>query len=287
MMDDSALFKALAAAKDVGVTIMVHAENGDVIDVLQKQCVAEGLLEPYYHEVSRPPLVETEATQRAIHLAALAGAPLFVVHVSAREAAEAIRNAYISGLPIYGETCPHYLTLTRDNLAKPDFEGAKFVCSPALRAPDHLEAMWEALKYGWLQVVGSDHCGFNWKEQKHLGEHDFTKIPNGAPGVQYRLEVLWTYGVETAKITRQKFVDIVSTAPAKFNGLFPKKGHIGVGSDADIAIFDPAWEGTFSAEDSLEGVDFTVYEGMNKKGRVCRPRGSRGDTEAQTIRCCV
>ncbi len=268
MVDDATLFKALQAAKKSGVTIMVHAENGDVIDLLQKQCVSSGQVDPKYHAVSRPPAVEAEATARAVAIAAMADAPIFVVHVSCREAMEAIRDAYIDGVSAYGETCPHYMTLGVDNLSKPNFEGAKYVCSPALRSPEHHAAMWQAIGKGWLQVVGSDHCGFDWKEQKHMGKDNFTKIPNGAPGVQYRLALLWTYGVETGKISRQKLVNVYATAPAKFNGLYPRKGDIAVGSDADIVIFDPQWEGTMSVNNSLEGVDFCAYEGMKQKGRV-------------------
>lgn len=268
MVDDATLYKALKAGNKAGVTIMVHAENGDLIDVLQKQCIANGQIEPKYHAVSRPPQVEIEATIRAIQIADLAEAPLFVVHVSAKEAMEAIRDANIKGLPIYGETCPHYLTVSVDNLSKEDFEGAKYVCSPALRTEDHHEALWDAIQKGWLQVVGSDHCGFDWKDQKHLGRHDFTKIPNGAPSVENRLSILWTYGVETGKLSKQRLVDVFSTAPAKFNGLFDRKGHIGIGYDADIILFDPSYEGVISVKDSLHGVDYSTFEGMKQKGKV-------------------
>ncbi|MHB0980514.1 MAG: dihydropyrimidinase [Thermoleophilia bacterium] len=268
MVDDGTLFRYLRDARAHGITVMVHAENGDVIDVLQKACVRAGEVEPRFHAVSRPPLVEAEATARAMFLAAMAEAPIFVVHVSCRQAAEAIRTAYAAGQRAYGETCPHYLTLTVDNLAKPDFEGAKYVCSPALRTADHLEALWQAVGRGWLQVVGSDHCGFDWRSQKDMGREDFTKIPNGAPGVQHRMAVLWTHGVETGKISRQKFVDLCCTAPARFNGLFPRKGHIGVGADADMVVWDPGYRGRMTASDSLEGVDFTPYEGMQQKGRA-------------------
>jgi len=267
MVDDSILYGALQAARKAGVTIMVHAENGDIIDVLQRQCVAAGQVEPKYHAVSRPPAVETEATVRALAIAAMAEAPIFVVHVSAKEAMWAIRDAYAQGQPAYGETCPHYMTLGVDNLSKPDFEGAKYVCSPALRTADHHEAMWAAIQRGWLQVVGSDHCGFDWKEQKHLGRRDFTKIPNGAPGVENRLAVLWTYGVETGKLSRQRLVDVYATAPAKFNGLFPRKGSIAVGSDADIVLYNPRWKGKMTVEGSLQGVDYCSYEGMKQSGR--------------------
>ncbi len=267
MVDDATLYRALVAAKKAGVTIMVHAENGDVIDVLQKRCVAANEVEPKYHAVSRPPAVETEATARAIAMASMAEAPIFIVHVSAKEAMWAIRNAYAAGQPVYGETCPHYLTLGVENLAKPDFEGAKYVCSPALRTSDHHEALWESIQKGWLQVVGSDHCGFDWKQQKHMGRHNFTKIPNGAPGVENRLAVLWTYGVETGKLSRQRLVDVFATAPAKFNGIFPRKGNIQVGADADIVLYDPKWQGPMSVKGSLQGVDYSPYEGMKQIGR--------------------
>lgn len=267
MVDDAILFKSLQAAKKAGVTIMVHAENGDVIDALQKQCVANGQLEPKYHAVSRPPYVETEATIRAVAVAGMAGAPIFVVHISCKEAMAAIRDAAARGEPAYGETCPHYLTLTVDNLAKPDFEGAKYVCSPALRSPNHHDPLWESIQKGWLQVVGSDHCGFDWKEQKHMGRDDFTKIPNGAPGVENRLAVLWTYGVEKDRLSKQRLVDVYATAPAKLNGLFPRKGSIAIGSDADLVIYDPTWKGKMTVEGSLQGVDFCSYEGMEQIGR--------------------
>ncbi len=266
--DDEAVFRALKASKDSGVTIMVHAENADVIDVLQKECLKKGLTDPYYHAVSRPPLVEVEATQRAINLARLADAPLYVVHVSAKEAMEAIRDANISGSSIYGETCTHYLILDTDNLAKPNFEGAKYVCSPALRSIEHRESLWKGVKKGWLNAISSDHCGFDWKVQKNMGKDDFTSIPNGAPGLQNRLGILWTFGVETGKISRQKLVDLFSTAPAKINGIDYVKGHIGIGYDADIVIYNPNTKNIISVENSLQGVDYSPYEGMTQIGNV-------------------
>ncbi len=268
MVDDATLYRYLRDAKAYGITVMVHAENGDIVDLLQKDCVKAGQLEPRYHALTRPPLVEAEATARAMSLAAMADAPIFVVHVTCREAAAAVRTAYLAGQRAYGETCPHYLTLTVDNLAKPDFEGAKFVCSPPLRSQEHLDALWQSVSRGWLQVVGSDHCGFDWATQKHIGRDDFTKIPNGAPGVQYRMALMWTHGVETGRITRQKFVDLCCAAPARFNGLFPRKGTIAVGSDADLVIWDAGYRGTMGVAGSLEDVDFSPYEGMEQKGRA-------------------
>ncbi len=266
--DDEAILNALEKAKEAGVTVMVHAENADMIDVLQKKCIAAGKGDPYYHAVSRPPVAEAEATRRAIYLAETTDAPIYIAHVTCREAVDEIASAIARGQSVLGETCSHYLTLDESNLAKPGFEGAKYVCSPALRTPDHLEYLWYALNRGWLNAVSSDHCGFDWKEQKHMGEGDFRNIPNGAPGLQNRLSVLWTYGVESGKISRQQLVDFYATAPAKINGLFPQKGSISIGADADIVIFNPEYKGVFTNDDMLHDVDYCTYEGMEQVGRV-------------------
>lgn len=266
--DDEALFRALQACKESGVTVMVHAENADVIDVLQKQLVADGMTEPYGHALSRPPYVEVEATERAINLAKLADVPLYVAHVSAKGASDAINKANSEGFPIYGETCTHYLTLDRENLAKPDFEGAKYVCSPALRTEEHRNALWDAVNRGWLNSITSDHCGFDWKDQKHFGKDNFANIPNGCPGMQDRLAILWTYGVEEGKITRSQLVDLYATTPAKVHGLDYAKGHLGVGYDADIVLYNPEGVSTITNENSLHGVDFNSYEGWEQKGKV-------------------
>jgi len=169
---------------------------------------------------------------------------------------------------IFGETCPHYMTLGVENLAKADFEGAKYVCSPALRESSHHDPLWQALEHGWLQVVGSDHCGFNFKGTKEMGRGDFTKIPNGAPGVENRLAILYTYGVLKGKLSLQRMVDCFATAPAKFYGMYPRKGSIVVGGDADIVVFDPDWEGKISVKTSKQGVDYNTYEGFDQKGRA-------------------
>ena len=265
--DDSVVLKALMSAAPAGVTIMTHCENAEMIDTLQKQCIDRGMTEPYGHAVSRPPIVETEATERAIALAKLAGAPLFVVHVTTKGAIEAIREAYASGEKIFGETCTHYLTLTTENLAKPDFEGAKYVCSPALRGKEDLDELWKAVKQGYLKAISSDHCGFNFAKHKQQGRNSFIDIPNGAPGMQDRMNVIWSSGVATGKITRQKFVELCCTNPARINGIYPQKGTLAIGSDADIVVFDPDYKGTFSVENGLQGVDFCPYEGMAQTGR--------------------
>ena len=268
--DDDAILKALYQGRDAGITIMVHAENADMIDVLTQQLVAEGKVEPYYHAVSRPPVVEAEATRRAIYLAQLADAPLYVVHVSAREALEEIKKANHNGQQIFGETCSHYLVLDTEDLAKPNFEGAKYVCSPALRTEEHRAALWEAIDKKWLNAVSSDHCGFDFKEQKHMGYGEgksFADIPNGAPSLQNRLNILWTYGVEEGRISCSRLVDLFATMPAKINGL-TRKGQLAVGFDGDVVVFDPAYAGVIQAANNLEGVDYCPFEGFQQKGRA-------------------
>lgn len=267
--DDDAILKALQKGKAAGVTVMVHAENADMIDVATKQLVAEGKTGPYYHAVSRPPVVEAEATRRAIYLAEMADAPIYVVHVTCKEALEEVKSAYIRGQKVFGETCAHYLVLDESDLAKPGFEGAKYVCSPALRTEEHREALWEAVDRKWLNAISSDHCGFDYGEQKHMGYGEgksFADIPNGAPSLQNRLNILWTYGVCKGRLSRSRLVDLYATSPAKVNGL-DKKGQLVVGFDADIVIFDPAYEGTISYKTNLEGVDYSPFEGFEQKGR--------------------
>lgn len=267
MVPDDLIFRGMQIAKDYGITIMVHAENGDMVYTLQNQLLAQGKTEPVYHAYSRPPIVEDEATQRAIYLSELAECPLFVVHVSSKGAMEHIKTAHEKGLPVYGETCTHYLTLNQSFLEKPNFEGAKYVCSPALRKDEHLDAMWDAIKNNYLVAVGSDHAavagGF---EKKKDGLNNFAKIPNGCPSVQDRMVMLWTQGVEKGKISRQRFVDIFSTTPAKVVGLYPQKGAILPGSDADIVIYDPNYRGVITHKDSYEGTDYAAFEGFEKYG---------------------
>lgn len=268
--DDDAILNALYKGRDAGITVMVHAENADMIDVLTQQLISQGKVEPYYHAVSRPPVVEAEATRRAIYLAELADAPLYVVHVSAKEALEEIKKANHNGQSIFGETCSHYLVLDTEDLNKPNFEGAKYVCSPALRTEEHRESLWEAIDKKWLNAVSSDHCGFDFKEQKHMGfgqGKSFADIPNGAPSLQNRLNILWTYGVEERRISPSRLVDLFATMPAKINGL-KKKGQLAVGFDGDVVVFDSAYEGVIQAANNLEGVDYCPFEGFKQKGRA-------------------
>lgn len=267
-MDDDAIAQALKAGKEAGVTIMVHAENADLIDVLQKECIEHGQYQPIYHAESRPPIVETEATQRAINIAKAMDAPLYIVHVTTKGAVDAIKQAKDEGWPINGETCTHYLLLDKSDLAKPDFMGARYVCSPALRETEDREYLWQAVKKGWLNAISSDHCGFDWEKQKHMGVKDFRDIPNGAPGVENRIPMLWTYGVEEGRISKVDFVNLVAATPAKVNGLYGQKGNIDVGFDADLVIYDPNVESLVSVANSLQGVDFSSYEGFRQKGKV-------------------
>ncbi len=267
--DDEAIIRALTAAKEVGVTVMVHAENGDIIDYETKRLIAEGHIEPKYHAVSRPPICEGEAASRAIYLAEMAGAPIYIVHVTCMDALEPIQRAAQRGLPVFGETCASYLLFDESELSRPGFEGAKFVFSPPLRSKEHQEALWKALRCGHLNAVSTDHCGFDYKQQKYMGYGEgksFADIPNGAPAVQNRISALWTYGVCTGKLSKTKFVDLISSAPARINGL-KNKGHIEPGYDADLVIFDGDYRGVFSVKDSMEGVDYCTLEGMKQIGR--------------------
>ena len=266
--DDDAILKALKAAKKVGVTIMVHAESADMIDVLQKEALAQGITDPIGHAISRPPIVEVEAVKRAACLAELADAPIYIVHVTAKGAMEAIRDEYARGVSIFGETCTHYLTLTTDKLDQPDFEGAKYVCSPALRSQEHLDALWQAVRKNWLNTISSDHAAFNFAVHKYSGKGNFTMIPNGAAGVENRIPMVWTYGVETGKISRSRFVELCCTNPAKVNGLFPQKGTIAIGSDGDVVIYDPSFKTTVTVADSLHRIDYTAFEGYKQVGRA-------------------
>jgi dihydropyrimidinase len=266
MVDDSTMFRMLQKAKEVGALVMVHAENGDVISLLQQQLLAEGKTEPYYHAVSRPIDIETEATHRAIKLAKAAGSPIFIVHVSGGEPAQEIRRARASGQPVFAETCPQYLFLDETYLALPGFEGAKYVCSPPLRERSQQEQLWNAITDGTLQTIGTDHCSFDFKNQKNLGRNDFSKIPNGGNGIEHWIPLLFTYGVKAGKITLNQFIELISANPAKFMGLYPRKGTIAIGSDADLVLFDPKVEQTITAASHLQGSDYNFYEGRQVQG---------------------
>jgi dihydropyrimidinase len=264
--DDDTLFRTLIAAKEHGALVMVHAENGDVIDYLVKKALAEGKTAPIYHALTRPIQAEGEATGRAITLADLADSQLYVVHVTCAEAARKIAEARSKGIDIWGETCPQYLVLDQSYLEKPNFEGAKYVWSPPLREKWNQDELWNALKTGELQTVGSDQCSFDFIGQKELGKNDFSKIPNGGPIIEDRVSILFSEGVKKGRITLNQFVDLTSTRAAKLFGLYPKKGTIAVGVDADIVIFNPAVERVLSAETHHMAVDYNPFEGMKITG---------------------
>ena len=265
-VNDDVLLKALLLAKEEGGLICVHAENFYIIDYLVKKFVREGKTHPKFHALSRPTIAEWEAVSRAIKVAQFANAPLYIVHLSCMEALKEVTYARNRGLPIMAETCPQYLLLSEERYEEEGFNGAKYVMSPPLRSSEHLQALWEGLKCGQLQVVSTDHCPFFLKGQKDLGKDSFDKIPNGAPGIELRLALLFSYGVMTKRITLQQFVEIISTNPAKIFGLYPQKGTVTIGSDADLVIFDPSIEKRVTKELLHENDDYTPYEGFKITG---------------------
>ncbi|MET9364784.1 dihydropyrimidinase [Streptomyces sp. NPDC006632] len=273
--DDGQILRAMQKASGNGGLIMMHAENGLAIDVLVQQALARGETDPRHHGEVRKVLLEAEATHRVIQLARVAGAPLYVVHVSADEALAEIVTARDKGLPVFGETCPQYLFLSTDNLAEPDFEGAKYVCSTPLRPREHQQALWRGLRTDDLQVVSTDHCPFCFTGQKERGRGDFSKIPNGLPGVENRMDLLHQ-GVVDGHITRRRWIEIACAAPARMFGLYGRKGTIAPGADADVVIYDPAAEQTLSASTHHMNVDYSAYEGKRVRGKV-RTVLSRGE----------
>jgi dihydropyrimidinase len=266
MLDDGSIFKALQQTAKHGGMICMHAENGNAIDVIVQQALAEGKTAPKYHALTRPTTAEAEATSRAIALAEMAGSPIYIVHLSCNDALEKVREARDRGLPAYAETCPQYLYLSLENFDAPGFEGAKYVFTPPLREKWHQEKLWQGLKADNLSVVSTDHCPFCFKEQKELGKGDFTKIPNGGPGIEHRMSLVYSGGVGQGRFSVNRFVEIVSTTPAKLFGLYPRKGTIAVGSDADIVVFDANREHTISAKTHHMRVDYSMFEGIKVKG---------------------
>jgi dihydropyrimidinase len=265
MLDDASIFRAMQRAAASGALIMMHAENGGPIDILVQQYLAEGKTDPINHGLTRPASMEGEAVHRAFKLAELAGTPAYIVHLSSRDALNAVREARDRGLPAFAETCPQYLYLSSDDMARPGFEGAKFVCSPPLRPKDHQEDLWKGLVQDDLQIVATDHAPFNYKGQKDLGEGNFAKIPNGLPSVEDRFTLLFQ-GVNDGRIGLNRFVELVATAPAKMFGLYPRKGTIAPGSEADIVVFDPYHERVISADTHHMNVDYSCFEGMKVQG---------------------
>jgi dihydropyrimidinase len=247
--------------------IMMHAENGIAIDQLVAQALAAGRTDPVHHGLTRPPELEGEATSRAIQLARVTSCPLYIVHLSAANALDAVTQARDDGQNVFAETCPQYLYLTLDDLARPGFEGAGYVCSPPLRTPDHGARLWRGLRTNDLSVVSTDHCPFCMKGQKELGVGDFSKIPNGIPAIEHRMDLLHQ-GVVAGELPLQRWVEVASTTPARIFGLYPRKGIIAAGSDADIVIYDPAATQVLSAATHHMNVDYSAFEGMRVTGRV-------------------
>src|SRR5918998_2715251 len=266
MVDDETLFKTMQVAADTGALVMVHAEHGDAIDVLVKQALAEGKTEPKSHALTRPPETEGEATNRAIQLAHVAGCNLYVVHVSCKEAVDPIARAREAGWNTWGETCTQYFVVDYSWLERPDFEGAKYVYTPPPRAKENQEHLWAAVRSDVLSAISTDHCSFTWKEQKHMGRDDFSKIPNGAPGLENRLHMVHELGVRAGRISLNRMVELLATNPAKLFGLYPRKGTVAVGSDADIVVFDPEKRVTITAEGQHSRSDYNLFEGTEVTG---------------------
>ncbi|MCI0713649.1 MAG: dihydropyrimidinase [Chloroflexi bacterium] len=298
MVDDDTLFKAMQVAADNGMIVMVHAENGPVEALLRPQLEAEGKLAPKYHAWSRPPEIEGEATNRAVVMAGMTDCALYVVHMTCEPAIQALQRGRALGYPVMGETCTQYLFLTvEEHLAAPGFEGAKYVCSPPIRTTYDQEVLWKALADGTLQVVSTDHCDFwydggigPWQEWaashpngdwvefeaqdptyrrpgKELGKATFAKIPNGMPGLEDRMMVGWHHSVNEGRLNPTRFVELHCTNPAKIFGMYPQKGTIAIGSDADIVVWDPNKEHVLSVETHHMRVDYNVYEGMEVRGK--------------------
>ena len=273
--DDGAIFRAMQQTAKNGGLIMMHAENGLAIDVIAADTIARGVTDPIGHGLARYSVLEGEATNRVIRLAQAADVPVYIVHLSAKEALDEVRRARDEGLPAFAETCPQYLFLSLDDM-RDGFNGAKFVCSPPLRAEDHHPELWSGLVKDDLQVVSTDHCPFDFEGQKELGRGDFRKVPNGLPGVEDRVDLMHDGGVVGGRFTRERWVELISTAPAKLFGMYPRKGSVSVGADADLVIYDPNRRRTISAATHHMDVDYSVYEGREVQGAsdVVLSRGS-------------
>jgi dihydropyrimidinase len=271
MVDDATIFKALQQTAKNGALICMHAENGSVIDTLVQQALAEGKTAPIYHALTRPTLMEAEAVQRAIAMAEIAGAPVYIVHLSSEDALNQVREARDRGLPAFAETCPQYLLLSiEDNQTRTSFEDAKYVFTPPLREKKNQPRLWDGLKTDNLQVVSTDHCPFCFADQKILGINDFTKIPNGGPGVENRLQLIHHHGVNMGRISLNRFVEITATSPARIFGMYPRKGVIAPGSDADIVLWDADAPYTISAATHNMRVDYSLFEGFHVKGNAAK-----------------
>lgn len=277
MVDDAAIYKIMRKVGNHGGMVNVHAENGSVIQALIEEALAAGNTSPKFHQLTRPRLMEGEATHRVIRIAELAEVPVYIVHLSAKEALDAVVEARDRGIHAFAETCPHYLFLDHSQYDHPGFESAKYVMTPPLRDHRCQHELWRGLQFDDLQIVSTDHCPFCFNENpmgllksKRYGQDNFNKIPNGAPGVELRLELLYDGGVRTGKINLNRFVQLTATAPAKMFGLFPQKGTIAIGSDADVILFDPNKEHTLSASTHHSNVDYSLFEGRSIQGKVSK-----------------
>jgi len=269
MVDDATIFKALQQTAKNGALICMHAENGSVIDVIVQQALAEGKTAPVYHALTRPTIAEAEAVQRAIAMSEMAGAPVYIVHLSSEDALNQVREARDRGLPAFAETCPQYLLLSlEDQMPGKSFEEAKYVFTPPLREKKNQAKLWDGLKDDHLQVVSTDHCPFCFADQKALGKDDFTKIPNGGPGIENRMQLIHHHGVNSGRLSLNRFVEITATAPARIFGMYPNKGTIAAGSDADIVLWDTKAEHTISAATHHMRVDYSMFEGFKVRGNA-------------------
>lgn len=266
--NDSVILRALAASRECGVLVCLHCENGDLVAELVASALANNQTSVEYHPGTRPIVAEAEATARVLNWAEVSGSSIYIVHLSCQEALEAVVKARLRGISVYAETCPQYLLLDDSRYQENGFDGAKYVISPPLRAARHQAFLWTALAAELIDTVATDHCAFNFRGQKDLGLSDFSKIPNGMPGVETRLSLLYTYGVQTGKISLNQFVALTSTNAAKLFGLFPRKGTIAPGSDADIVVWDPEWDGVISNHRLHHQVDYTPFEGFKQLGRI-------------------
>jgi dihydropyrimidinase len=267
MLDDQSIFELMRAAKELGVLICIHAENGQVIDSLIKEAIDDGKSAPLFHALTRPSILEGEAINRSIILAQVAGCPVYLVHVSTLEGIKQISEARDQGLPVFAETCPQYLLLSLDDMIDSrGFESAKYVFTPPLRDKGHQEKLWEGIVKNHIQVIATDHCPFNLNSQKQNGKDDFTKIPNGAPGIENRLQLMYEFGVLKRSLSLNRWVEICATRPAKIFGLYPQKGTIEIDSDADVVIWDPIEKITISAKTHHMNVDYNLYEGYEING---------------------
>lgn len=266
MVSDRTMLEVMQVAAATGALVLVHCENGDVVDHLVAAALARGDVSPVWHARTRPALAETEATARAVALAAVAGAALYIVHVSCQGALAAVSAARAAGQAVLAETCPQYLRFTESDLDRDGFQGARYVCSPPLRSAADQAALWRALGAGGLDAVNSDHCPFRLADQKALGRHDFSLIPNGVPGVEERVMLLYELGVRSGRISLSRWVELVATAPARIFGLAPRKGSVVPGADADLVVFDPSRPRKLSAASQRSAADYSLYEGVEVFG---------------------